>query len=532
MNKSVALGSAGASIRTYAQPLTSVFLAPIFFSHFSVTMLLLPQGETQTHAKQCAVLSSSKRSKNGDDKNNAGGGVADKGEGEIKAERKLTNDGLIPHFLASQLKPHQVEGIEFMWKHVAAGNPGGCILAHSMGLGKSLQVCTLIHAFCKRQMAPKYRKDDPDSSARVMLVVPSSLLDNWMSEFKKWVNKGGKPEIKVMILSPHTTPSQDSKLRLLRQWDANREGVLIIGYETFSTLSKKYKVGWKKDLLNKSADLIVLDEGHRIKSSKSNIAVALAEVKTKRRIILTGTPLQNNLEEYWEMVNFVKPKLMWTKKHFRENWDGPIKLAMLSDAEDWEVRKGKRMMFRLTKRLAPYVQRKDESILAALLPPKEELVVYIRSSDEQLALYNALMAHHSSICERANGEQACKCKHLLPFHAASQKIVNHPDALHPNWVAWAKKVAHDEKLAATNASVRAAAGGLLSPDGSNICSQTPATTLAQPQECGGEYVDGTPIVRIQKKLMTEMQSPAKGVFACNMPCVCVVFFELPFAWLK
>ncbi len=103
----------------------------------------------------------------------------------------------------------------------------------------------------------------------------------------------------------------------------------------FTSLLGKYdnKPTWKKMLTG--ADLIILDEGHRIKSASSKTAQALSEVATKRRIILTGTPLQNNLQEYWEMINFVRPKLLWTKKHFQENFDAPIKQSMLADAQDW-----------------------------------------------------------------------------------------------------------------------------------------------------------------------------------------------------
>ena len=79
----------------------------------------------------------------------------------------LSEGGSIPHFIASQLKAHQVDGIQFMWKHIGShAKPGGCILAHSMGLGKSLQVCATIHAFCKRQMAIKKAGTDSAATAR------------------------------------------------------------------------------------------------------------------------------------------------------------------------------------------------------------------------------------------------------------------------------------------------------------------------------------------------------------------------------
>ena len=95
-----------------------------------------------------------------------------------------------------------MEGIQFMWRHIGTLTEkkiGGCILAHSMGLGKSLQVCALIHAFCKRQDALK-KEGFVEASARVMLVVPSTLIDNWQAEFRKWVNKPSLgSEVKVYM---------------------------------------------------------------------------------------------------------------------------------------------------------------------------------------------------------------------------------------------------------------------------------------------------------------------------------------------
>jgi SNF2 family DNA or RNA helicase len=139
------------------------------------------------------------------------------------------------------------------------------------------------------------------------------------------------------------------------------------------------------------------------------------------------------------------------------------------------------MMFRLTKRLQAYVQRKDESVLRALLPPKEELCIFVRCSEPQLLLYRSLMSHHEDICEAARGAggEACKCKHLLAFHAATQKIVNHPDAIHINW-----KQASVRPPASIRAGVAGIADGLLSPP--SVSSQTPATTLAQAFQCCGE----------------------------------------------
>lgn len=198
------------------------------------------------------------------------------------------------------------------------------------------------------------------------------------------------------------------------------------------------------------------------------------------------------------------------------------------------------MMFRLTKKLLPYVQRKDESVLRALLPPKEELCIFVRCGEPQLALYRALMSQHESICEAARGEggEACKCKHLLAFHAATQKLVNHPDALYAKWMkakTAERKVAAAAAAAAKKAeegeanesaqkaekswesAVKGAADDLLSPHGC-VMDRTPATTLALANEdvvfaknefcsaAGGSCEEAG----LQKALLKDFETPSKG----------------------
>uniref|UniRef100_A0A0C3T210 Helicase ATP-binding domain-containing protein n=1 Tax=Guillardia theta (strain CCMP2712) TaxID=905079 RepID=A0A0C3T210_GUITC len=133
--------------------------------------------------------------------------------------------------------------------------------------------------------------------------------------------------------------------------------------------------------------MVILDEGHRLKNDKSKISKAIRGLQTKRRIILTGTPIQNKLEEYWCMVDFVYPEFLGTKKRFNNLFANPIKCGMLADSEMSKVRMGKRRMHVLVKKLAPIVQRRDESILRALLPPKQEFVLYTRLSEIQQCLY-------------------------------------------------------------------------------------------------------------------------------------------------
>lgn len=152
--------------------------------------------------------------------------------------------------------------------------------------------------------------------------------------------------------------------------------------------------------------------------------------------------------------------------------------------------------------------------MRALLPPKEELTIFVRCSHSQLDLYRRLLGHHQEICEPARGEgEACKCKHLLSFHALCQKIVNHPDALLANWLnanAAVGKEAKEKKPASCEGDAHRCAA-LVSPPAA--CSQTPATieqykgneACCEPsaQHDGGDLSCGSGSV--QKELLKEME---------------------------
>ena len=138
----------------------------------------------------------------------------------------------------------------------------------------------------------------------------------------------------------------------VNQWF--REGrVLIIGYEMFRNLvneknnksKKKPREIFNKCLLDPGPDLVVCDEGHLLKNEKSAINKAVNRISTGRRIVLTGTPLQNNLKEYFEMVNFVKPMLMGTRKEFSNRFVNPIVIGQHADSTERDVRVMKKRSF-------------------------------------------------------------------------------------------------------------------------------------------------------------------------------------------
>lgn len=239
--------------------------------------------------------------------------------------------------IVKHLKEHQIDGIRFMYDNSYGGvdyidkfQGSGCILAHCMGLGKTLQLIALLHTVIRYSQL---------KTNRVLVICPKSTVMNWSEEIKRWLSpiKNDSHPLKVFFLPDNSDIHE--KCNILRDWhkcgtkNNHKSGCLLIGYEAFRTLVNKAtnkkqhqnllprqleEIGKivEETLLNPGADLIICDEGHIIKNKKSAINGAISRVRTRRRIILTGTPIQNNLKEYFCMVDFIKPAFLGNYNKF------------------------------------------------------------------------------------------------------------------------------------------------------------------------------------------------------------------------
>lgn len=144
---------------------------------------------------------------------------------------------------------------------------------------------------------------------------------------------------------------------------------------------------FQKSLIAPGPDLVVCDEGHLLKNDKKQLNKAVNRVKTMRRIILTGTPLQNDLSEYYCMVQFVKPNLLGTYNEFMTEFVNPITKGQYKNSTEPEVLMMKRRSHILHNLLDGCVQRRDCSVLAPFLPRKQEFAIYIRLTKLQVNLY-------------------------------------------------------------------------------------------------------------------------------------------------
>ncbi|XP_031623434.1 transcriptional regulator ATRX-like isoform X3 [Contarinia nasturtii] len=343
--------------------------------------------------------------------------------------------------ITKHLKPHQVEGIKFMYDccygsvdNMDKYSGSGCILAHCMGLGKTLQLITLLHTvICYTQL-----KTD-----KVLVICPKSTVMNWKEEIERWLGAIKKTRrLKVFYFPEQSDIS--SKLQTLSEWsqcgkDGNKQaGCLLLGYEAFRVLvfyhaSKKSlqmystneleKIRQKihKYLLDPGADLVVCDEGHMIKNQKSTTSAAVNKISTRRRIVLTGTPIQNNLKEYYSMVNFIKPSFLGTEKEFANLYVNPIKSGQHKDSSKSEIKHMKQRSFVLHKKLSKFVQRKEAALLKSFLPEKYEFVLFIPMTKIQTNLYEFFLEN------RPNQDQ--KGKSLIPDYTVLRKIWTHPKVL-------------------------------------------------------------------------------------------------------
>ncbi|GLV33272.1 XNP [Carabus blaptoides fortunei] len=293
--------------------------------------------------------------------------------------------------LVSKLKPHQAKGVQFMWtacfeslERAKTHEGSGCILAHCMGLGKTLQVITLIHTLLTNT--------DRTNIRTVMVVCPLSTVLNWVAEFKKWLDDMDGEQVNVFDLVAYKQNGE--RLYQLQDW-MKLGGVLVIGYDMFRNLSsakgkrmsKKLQAGFTKTLLEPGPDLVICDEGHLLKNSNTGISIAMNKLKTLRRIVLTGTPLQNNLKEYFCMVQFVKPNLLGTYKEYLNRFVNPITNGQYTDSTQHDIQIMRRRAHVLHKMLDGVVERRDYNVLAPFLPPKHEYVLFVQLTSVQCDLY-------------------------------------------------------------------------------------------------------------------------------------------------
>ncbi|KAF2203699.1 hypothetical protein GQ43DRAFT_411008 [Delitschia confertaspora ATCC 74209] len=335
-------------------------------------------------------------------------------EEEKDKEVAVNGEGYIylHNSISSRIKPHQIDGVRFLWREiVTTGNESqGCLLAHTMGLGKTMQTITLLTTIAEAANSrdPKIRNQIPIHlrTSRTLIICPSSLITNWTEELDKWTT----PELKLLLGFTHTARPDRSfreRLQAIEDWGGEQGGILLISFDIFRRLIHNKSLRKKppplteaqhdnvKMWLLESPSLIVIDEAHKIKNDTTEIAKAVARFglggSKQSRIALTGTPLSNNLLEYFQMINWVHPKFLGTKEEFGTMYANIINEGLWADSTPYQYRRSLKWLRLFGNEIAPKVHRADLSVIKDELKPKTEFLITLPLTDVQLQAYQAFI---------------------------------------------------------------------------------------------------------------------------------------------
>jgi DNA repair and recombination RAD54-like protein len=316
--------------------------------------------------------------------------------------------------LAKMLRPHQVEGVKFMYRCTTGmidENAQGCIMADEMGLGKTLQCIALMWTLLKQ--SPEAGKG---TIQKCVVACPSSLVKNWANELTKWL---GPDAINAFAVDGKA--SKEELTIQMRQWaSATGRAVtrpcLIVSYETLRM--------YVQELAGMPIGLMLCDEGHRLKNGESQTFEALNSLNVKKRVILSGTPIQNDLSEYFALLNFANPGYLGTRLEFRKHYELPILRGRDAEGTEADVKKGGERLTELLTKVNKFIIRRSNDILSKYLPVKYEHVVFCNLAPFQLDLYNYFIrSPEIQKLLRGKGSQPLKAIGLL------KKLCNHPDLL-------------------------------------------------------------------------------------------------------
>ncbi|ELT93996.1 hypothetical protein CAPTEDRAFT_18898 [Capitella teleta] len=309
---------------------------------------------------------------------------------ELLTESRKASTPVITRFESSpsyikggEMRDYQVRGLNWMISLYEHGING--ILADEMGLGKTLQTISLLG----------YMKHYRNIPSPHLIIAPKSTLMNWMAELERWC-----PTLRSICL----IGDQEKRAAMIRdeilpgEWD-----VCVSSYEmVIKEKSVFKKFNWR---------YLVIDEAHRIKNEKSKLSEIVREFKSASRLLLTGTPLQNNLHELWALLNFLLPDVF----NSADDFDSWFNTSNCFENDD--------LVTRLHAVLRPFLLRRIKADVEKRLLPKKETKVYIGLSKMQREWYTKILMKDIDV---VNGAGKSDKMRLLNILMQLRKCCNHP----------------------------------------------------------------------------------------------------------
>ncbi|KAK9824960.1 hypothetical protein WJX74_010323 [Apatococcus lobatus] len=321
----------------------------------------------------------------------------------------------VPRTINKFLRDYQRQGVQFLFRQYATRSrkhPAGMggILGDDMGLGKTVQTI----AFCAALLGKKGSVSDAniaspsDSSRRhpILVVVPASVIDNWLREFSSWGL--------FMVLAMKSGTTFEAKAAMLRQAFEKSCEVVIVGIELFTqNIDDFLKVDWH---------VMIVDEAHRLKNRRGRFHAAACAIKTPLRYGLTGTAMQNDYDELWALMHWAVPFSLGEYEAFKHDYITPMRLGQQSTAAEHIHAKGRVAQQRLNILLDKYLLRRTkEGTLRDQLPRKTDNIVLCPMSELQLRAYRRALAsvdfqmlvHAADPCDCGSELPQSTCCHVM-----------------------------------------------------------------------------------------------------------------------
>ncbi|KAH3744788.1 DNA repair protein rhp26 [Pelomyxa schiedti] len=328
-------------------------------------------------------------------------------EGDIEFSGGLT----VPGSVYKQLFDYQQVAVKWLWE-LYCMNVGG-IIGDEMGLGKTIDIISFVAGlhYSGKLTAP------------VLVACPATIMTQWVEEFHTWY-----PALRIVVLHESGTVPTSTGVALAvkqatpsakRKGAAKREmSVFITTYEFVRTnVDILAGLGW---------GLFVLDEGHKIRNPDAAVTLACKRFKTPHRVVMTGTPIQNNLTELWSLFDFIFPGKLGTLPVFETNFIDPINIGGYVNASQVHVQTAYKCAVALRDIISPYLLRRVKDDVLKTLPSKTEQILMCKLTQEQIGLYTTFLESPEMESVR-NGK-----RNLLFAVDILRKICNHPDLiLHP-----------------------------------------------------------------------------------------------------
>ena len=280
----------------------------------------------------------------------------------------------VPMRIWSRLFPYQQTGVKWLWElHQACV---GGIIGDEMGLGKTIQVIAFL-AGLKSSKIDMFR-ETYKSLGPTVIVCPATVMHQWVQELHSWF-----PPIRVAIL--HSTGSFTGNKSTLIKNINKSNGILITTYSGVTD--------YQDMLYNYEWHYVILDEGHKIRNPDAQTTIACKRFRSPHRIILSGSPIQNNLKELWSLFDFVYPGKLGTLPVFMEQFSIPITQGGYANANEVQVTIAFKCATVLKNTIKPYLLRRmKEDVNSTInLPKKNEQVLFCNLTDEQTALYQTYL---------------------------------------------------------------------------------------------------------------------------------------------